>query len=47
MYVLAPAGWYTPPRAGTPYFSKVGEVVDIEGWLKLFLMYATALGRLR
>ena len=31
------------PSTGTPYFSKVGKVVDIAGWLKLFLIYVVAL----
>jgi hypothetical protein len=32
--------------AGAPYFSKAGEVIDIEGQLKLFLMCPGMLGRL-
>ena len=28
---------------GTPYFPKVGDVVDIAGWRKLFLICGVAL----
>jgi hypothetical protein len=36
-----------PPPTGTPYLSKVGEVVNIVGQLRLFPICAAAVGRLR